>query len=158
MVTQIERPNAIRDLLLDLDLPELLEDEERLSRRSQAMQSLDADIAPRLRRLLPAWLAFAPTTSGLTMYDSILRSAPDTGGHWTIAARSIGWLTHAVWSYSLLVDFDEREQPCRLRIRGRIETSTEDLSTAGLDLAFAWAAANGPLRTGAAQAFVGISL
>lgn len=156
VIAQMERPDA--PTMMTLVVAEPLTKSERVARRRNALGTLDALIAPRLRSLLPRWLAFAPLSAGLTVYDAILSSAPATGGHWDIAARWINWFTHSVSSYSVLLDFDEQEAPAQLRVRGRSETCTDDLSPSGIESAFARAAQDGPLRTSAAHAFTGISL
>lgn len=156
VVTQLERPVQTADLF-----PAIWQSrssEERVVRRAAALRQLDAVIAPRLKRLIPAALSLLPYSADLTIYDGILPGRTATGGQWTVAVRRIGWFTHSVWSFTLLLDFDSQDRPACLRIRGRKETATHDLSVEGIERAIDEAAAGGPLETGGAQAFVGISL
>jgi hypothetical protein len=155
LVAQLERPQAPP---IKAGSPGIRSDAERIARRRAAFERIDPILRPRLRSLLPAWLSFAPTLADHSVYASIPANTPATGGQWTIAARVIGWVAHSVWSYTLLLDFDADDQPACLRICGQAETVAEDLTESGIETAFARAAASGPLRTGAAHAFAGISL
>lgn len=129
-----------------------------LEQRHDALLALDAEIAPRLPDLVPSGPGIKLAARGLTAYDAILPGCPDTGGHWNVAALRMGWLSHTLWSRTLLLDFDAAQAPRRLRIIGWEVVVTEDLSPSGLERAFAAARRVEPLRTTSAHAFTGISL
>lgn len=129
-----------------------------LGRRREVFEAMDPLIAPRLRALLPPWLAFLPVHDGLTVYDSVAPAWPSCGGHWSIAAFRIGWLTHASWSFTLYVDFDVQDRPERLRVRGSGLVESNDLSRSGIERLLIEASRMGPHYSFVPHALTGISL
>jgi hypothetical protein len=134
----------------ELRLPAAFANSAAVERRRDAALALD----PLVRRALAAAIpGLAAATVDVTLYDSVYPAYPEAGAHWTAASLLLGMLTHAVWSYTVTLHFDELDQPQRFVVQAAQNVVTKDVSEAALRDAIERARVLGPLRTYSANVF-----
>jgi hypothetical protein len=127
-----------------------------LARATSVEGGGDAALAldPLVRRALAAAIpGLAATTVDVTLYDGVYPAYPEAGAHWTAASLLLGMLTHAVWSYTVTLLFDELDRPQRFAVQAAHNVITDDVSEKALREAIERARLHGPLRTYATNFF-----
>jgi hypothetical protein len=127
--------------------------------RRRTMEALDSMVQDVVRGHLATGLITAvPRIVEMTAYDAVYLAAPSVGGHWTVAGRRRTFFGVQVESYTITLEFDEKQQPARFRVCGASEAVSTDASPEALNAAITTARRTGP-QTGWAPAFApGISL
>lgn len=155
MTTTLRYELADHDITVkELSLPSGLTQPAAVEARRIAMRALQ----PMVQRLLPRLgvISFQPAFA--TVYDAVYAATPAIGGHWAVAARSLGLFSHTIASYSVALAFDDENLPGYFIVSGQREFVTAGVDEAALAQALDEARLAGPLRTSAPHTFLGFGL
>lgn len=127
--------------------------------RRRAMQRLDPAVQQVVRRHLATGLISAASPMvEMTAYDAVYLAAPAVGGHWTVAGRRRSFFGVQVESYTITLEFDEKQHPARFRVCGASEVLSTDATPEALDAVLTAARTRGPQAAWAPAFVPGISL
>ncbi len=156
MITMQREDTARYGLQIDeLRLPAGLRQRTAVEERGEAMLALD----PMVQRLLPRLgLTSVMNRPALTVYDAVYAATPEIGGHWTVAARWLGFFTHTVSSFSITLAFDAENLPSYFVVAGARTIITDDVSERALAGALEAARKIGPMSTTAPHIFANVGL
>jgi hypothetical protein len=130
---------------------------DRVAARREALTALDSFVPALLQDKLRLPFTFARPTVELTIYDAVYRRT-QVGGHWTLAGRWTGLLSHTVASYTVALHFEEDDRASHFVISGAQTVVTRDATPESLARGLDAAARGGPLITWGPNLPPGISL
>src|SRR5215208_5343889 len=130
---------------------------DRIAARREALTALGSFVPSLLQDKLRLPFTFARPTVALTAYDEVYRRS-QAGGHWTLAGRWTGLLSHTVASYTVALHFDEQDRASHFVISGAQTVVTRDATPESLARGLDAAARGGPLITWGPNLPPGISL